>query len=282
MDELMNDYYSILSVKPDSSMEEIKAAYRKLVFQLHPDKNKDPNAIEKFKKVTKAFSVLSNSKSRLEYDIALENQYKIQLFKQNITDVIVKLDNQLKSKLNQVNKKILKEYKIDEITLSLSFSEIMQRLFYSSDYNVQKSAAEALIEKDKRIAYTILIRFLRKTQNNEIFIFIIKLLEKNFGAKIIDDILNIHIPHNKEVKLIILEILENNYNEKAKEFFIKYLEDQDAEIRLKTIKLLYKKDKSLILQKIYNLLNDPDKNVMVEAKIIYNNLKKELKKEQEK
>jgi len=167
MDELMNDYYSILRVKPDSSMEEIKAAYRKLVFQLHPDKNKDPLAVEKFKKVTKAFSVLSNSKSRLEYDISLENQYKIQLFKQNMSDIILKLDNQLKTKLNQVNKKILKEYEIDDITLNLPFSELMQRLFYSDDINVKKSAAEALIEKDKRVAYSILFRFLKKTDKDE-------------------------------------------------------------------------------------------------------------------
>lgn len=281
MDELMNDYYSILKVRPDSSMEEIKAAYRKLVFQLHPDKNKDPLAIEKFKKVTKAFSVLSNSKTRLEYDISLENQYKIQLFKQNFSDVILKLDNQLKSKINNVNKKILKEYKIDDLTLNLPFSELMQRLFYSQDLDVKKSAAEALLEKDKKVAYSILIRFLKKTEDKEIIIFILKLLEKNFEDKILEDIQLINFPDNDEIKFAILDIMENNYNEKAKELAIKYLEDNNPQIRLKTIKLLYKNDKPLILQKIYNLLSDPDKKVLVEVKNIYNLLKKELKKNQE-
>ncbi len=281
MDELLNDYYSILRVRPDSSMDEIKAAYRKLVFQFHPDKNKDPSAVEKFKKVTKAFSILSNSKTRLEYDIALENQYKVQLFKQNMSDILIKLDNQFKSKISQVNKRILKEYKIDDITLKLSFSELMQRLFYSNDINVQKSAAEALIEKDKRVAYTILLRFLRKVEDSETFIFILKLLEKNFGSKILEDINIIPAIKKKEIKFAILEIIEDNYNEKAKEYCIKFLEDEDSEIRLKTIKILYKKDKPLILQRIYNFLNDPDKKVLVEAKNIYNNLKKELKKKQE-
>jgi len=281
MDELMNDYYSILKVKPDSSMDEIKAAYRKLVFQLHPDKNKDPGAVEKFKKVTRAFSVLSNSKLRLEYDISLENQYKVQLFKQNISDMIIKLDNQFKSKLSQINKKIIKEYKIDDITLSLSFSELMQRLFYSCDIDVQKSAAEALIEKDKRIAYTILLRFLRKINESETFIFILNLLEKNFGSRFLEDLHTIPYKDDLNIKFAILEMIENNYNEKAKDYCIKFLEDDEPQIRLRTIKLLYKKDKSLILQRIYNLLNDPDKKVLVEAKNIYNNLKKELKKQQE-
>ena len=281
MDELMNDYYSILKVAPDSSMEEIKAAYRKLVFQLHPDKNKDPSALEKFKKVTKAFSVLSNSKSRIEYDISLENQYKIQFFKQNMSDIILKLDNQLKSRINQVNKKILKEYKIDDITLSLPFSEIMQRLFYSDDMDVQKTAIEALIEKDKKIAYTILIRFLKKTKNEDIIIFTLKNLEKNYGPRVLEDIILINFPDSIEIKFAILEILENNYNENARELAIRLLEDKDPQIRLKTIKLLYKKDKALILQKIYNLLSDPDKKVLVEVKDIYNSLKKEIKKNQE-
>ncbi|MCR4422190.1 MAG: DnaJ domain-containing protein [Exilispira sp.] len=281
MDELMNDYYSILRVKPDSSMDEIKAAYRKLVFQLHPDKNKDPLAVEKFKKVTKAFSVLSNSKSRLEYDISLENQYKIQLFKQNMSDIILKLDNQLKIKINQVNKKIIKDYEIDDITLNLPFSELMQRLFYSEDIDVKKSAAEALVEKDKRIAYSILFRFLKKTDNPEIIIFILKILEKNYKQKIFEDLNLISFPNISEIKFAILEIFENNYNENVRELAIKLLEDDDPQIRLRTIKLLYKKDKPLILQRIYNLLSDPDKKVLVEVKNIYNLLKKEIKRQQE-
>lgn len=279
MDEILNDYYSILSVKPDSSMEDIKKAYRKLVFQLHPDRNKDPTAVEKFKKVTKAFSILSNSKTRLEYDIALENEYKVQIFKQNMSDIFTKLDNQIKQKFILTNKKILKEYKIDQLTLNLSFTEIMQRLFYSNDSDVQKSAAEALIEKNKRIAYTILVRFLKNNNKKDVTIFIIKLLEKNYGSKILEDVNSFYIKDN-EIKFEILKIIEDNYNEIARDFCIKYLEDDDPQVRLTAIKLLYKKDKNLILQRIYNFLSDPDKKVQIEAKNIYNNLKKELKKNQ--
>ena len=50
----MNAYQAlkVLNVKPDSSQGEIKAAYRKLALELHPDKNKDKAEDVEFKKIT--------------------------------------------------------------------------------------------------------------------------------------------------------------------------------------------------------------------------------------
>lgn len=63
------DYYSILGVSKSASETEIKKSYRKLALQYHPDKNKgDIQAEEKFKQVAEAYSVLSDSKKRQEYD----------------------------------------------------------------------------------------------------------------------------------------------------------------------------------------------------------------------
>lgn len=65
----MDDYYKILGVNKEASVEEIKKAYRKLAVKYHPDKNSgDPSAEDKFKKISGAYDVLSDSEKRKEYD----------------------------------------------------------------------------------------------------------------------------------------------------------------------------------------------------------------------
>ncbi|MDE6138491.1 MAG: DnaJ domain-containing protein, partial [Candidatus Gastranaerophilales bacterium] len=58
-----------LEVSVDSSTAQIKTAYRKLARKYHPDINKTPDAIERFKKITQAYETLSNPKTREQYNI---------------------------------------------------------------------------------------------------------------------------------------------------------------------------------------------------------------------
>jgi molecular chaperone DnaJ len=62
------DYYDILGVSKNASNDEVKNAYRKLALQYHPDRNKSPEAEERFKEMSEAYAVLSDAEKRKQYD----------------------------------------------------------------------------------------------------------------------------------------------------------------------------------------------------------------------
>src|SRR5687767_7348477 len=70
-DFIEKDYYAALGVPKDADTAAIKKAYRKLATELHPDKNPGNSEAEaRFKDVSEAYDVLSDTKRRAEYDEA--------------------------------------------------------------------------------------------------------------------------------------------------------------------------------------------------------------------
>ena len=66
----MTEYYEILGVSRDASLEEIKGSYRQLALKYHPDKNPgDKQAEEQFKLISEAYQVLSDTEKRQLYDL---------------------------------------------------------------------------------------------------------------------------------------------------------------------------------------------------------------------
>ena len=62
------DYYEILGLSKGATDADLKAAYRKMALQYHPDRNKDKDAEVKFKEVNEAYQVLSDSQKKQQYD----------------------------------------------------------------------------------------------------------------------------------------------------------------------------------------------------------------------
>jgi DnaJ-class molecular chaperone len=65
---MKKDFYEVLDVPKSASKDEIKTAYRKMALKFHPDRNKSPDAEDKFKEINEAYEVLSNDQKKSAYD----------------------------------------------------------------------------------------------------------------------------------------------------------------------------------------------------------------------
>jgi curved DNA-binding protein CbpA len=62
------DYYKVLNISENATLEEIKKAFRELAKEYHPDKNKSSDASVKFREVFEAYEILKNKITKDIFD----------------------------------------------------------------------------------------------------------------------------------------------------------------------------------------------------------------------
>ena len=70
-DEATATLYDVLHCAPDATHDELRVAYKQQALHWHPDKNSEPEAEERFKRINTAWSTLSDENSRAAYDNSL-------------------------------------------------------------------------------------------------------------------------------------------------------------------------------------------------------------------
>jgi Ca-activated chloride channel family protein len=89
----ITNYYAVLGVSRNASLEDIRRAYREAALRLHPDKNVQPGDTELFLEVNRAYEVLADPERRGEYDLEL-SAYEEELSKTSAFQVIVQHSRQ--------------------------------------------------------------------------------------------------------------------------------------------------------------------------------------------
>lgn len=160
----MTDYYKILGILPNATTEEIKKAYRQLALKYHPDRNPGDNNSEAFfKKVTEAYSILSDPELRENYNYEYKksqqtssnnNQQQRRSEQQLTPQVILAVFQEIRIKVNGIsNNQINQSSLFNSLNDLLSINNI-NFLLSSGDTKINKQIINEVITCCKPLAYT--------------------------------------------------------------------------------------------------------------------------------
>ncbi len=169
------DYYKVLNISENATLEEIKKAFRKLAKEFHPDKNKSDDASLKFREVFEAYEIL---KDKITKDIFDERRRKFYNKKRNVFDN----EKNTKSETYEYVKK--EANKRAEYFSRMTFDDFLQ----SSIFILKKTISKfTLILMFLFGLFMIFFGFfaLVNTNNNEGFGFLIMLFAFAFGGTLI-------------------------------------------------------------------------------------------------
>ncbi len=133
----MRDYYYILGIKEDSSLQEIKTAYRKLSLKFHPDKNEGEKYFEEmFKAILEGYEILSDTEKRKSYEIRL-NEFKSS--KTN-RDSLRNSEETFKKKYEEQKRKIEFEFQKKENNIRAYYEARIKNINQQNEKRIKEEA----------------------------------------------------------------------------------------------------------------------------------------------
>jgi len=159
----MKNYYDVLRISTNSTQEEIKRAYRQLALKYHPDRNQGKKEFEeKFKEITEAYFILSDSEKKAKHDIEIKNynqQKRSQNPQENVTPMtFLIIFRNLKSKL------LLKPIAVNKIELFNTMNNVL------SDLNINFLITQNEKQVNQEITENILFCCIFLDQSQKILI----------------------------------------------------------------------------------------------------------------
>jgi len=130
----MKDYYSLLGVERKATPKEIKKNYRLLATKYHPDKNSDPNAAEKFIAISEAYEILSNPKSRTQYDLMKWEQLKRKKKESKESFIVVVPPESTRTRRNKAQRKRSLKYHQADTSSKKTLQLVVESLHIISRY----------------------------------------------------------------------------------------------------------------------------------------------------
>lgn len=175
--------YHILGINKNATDAEIKMAYHKLILRYHPDRNKDPDSISKFREIQQAYDNIINEKQYADSD--LYGKFKIVV--ENMTERL-KIDDQLKSEiLSQFDQQFYANCKEEELTNIMMNNIIIVSMRYyvkyvSGIYNLTEEEVNELIKNIDFNNYDLLGEDIYTCIINDIMTVVPKIVINRMGS----------------------------------------------------------------------------------------------------
>jgi len=157
----MKNYYRILNIRQNATLDEIKYAYRVLAKKYHPDTNTGFSSNEKFIEIKEAYDKLSNNEERIIYDRLYADLIKEDPSEKNFNELLSKIHQESDAILQEIvslmrhykdipSEKIsLEKYHSDIDTINTAFIDVLQRKVISEDIYVQLSSKFVVVAISK-------------------------------------------------------------------------------------------------------------------------------------